>query len=180
MLLVVWLIMSGYFDFTHITMGVFSSLGVVLLHLRIRKYYAFEEEIHETAGKLKNLTHATLHLGRMIAYIPWIIWQIVIASFQVAGAVLDPKMPINPAIMRFKTKLPNTSAKVILGNSITLTPGTITLDIVGEEFTVHALMDKSYGGIEDDSLPLAVARLYEKKPKQIIYDVEIIRSGAEL
>ncbi len=161
-------------------MGVFSALMVVLLNLRLRKYYFFEEELAEIKARMKDIFPVRLRFVRMLFYIPWLIWQIVVASLQVAAVVLNPKMPIDPALLRFQTKLPNTSAKVILGNSITLTPGTITIRIKKDEFLVHALMDTSSTGIINGSLPGEVAKLYEKKPEQVIRDVEIIRSGADL
>jgi multicomponent Na+:H+ antiporter subunit E len=104
----------------------------------------------------------------------------VISSLQVAYAVLRPKMPIDPALVRFKTKLPNLESRVILGNSITLTPGTITIQIDGDEFLVHALMDVSQSGILDGSLPTQVAKLYERTPEQVVQQVKIIKSSAEI
>ena len=89
---------------------------------------------------------------------------------------MHPRCPIDPALVRFKTDLGNTSAKVILGNSITLTPGTITLEIAQDEFLVHSLMDASASGIIDGTLPGEVAKLYEKKPGQVVRDVRIIKN----
>jgi multicomponent Na+:H+ antiporter subunit E len=180
LLLAVWLLMSGHYDFFHISMGVISALAVVLLHLRLRKYYVFEEEMVDAKARLKDVFPVRLRYGRVLFYIPWLIWQIVVASLQVAAVVLNPKMPIDPALIRFKTKFPNTSAKVILGNSITLTPGTITIQIKGDEFLVHGLMDASSSGIIDGSLPGEVAKLYEKKPEQVVSHIQIIKSGAEI
>lgn len=180
LLMGVWLLLSGHYDFFHISMGVLSSVAVVALHWRLRKYYFYHEEIAETTAKLKDIAPTRLRYGRVLFYIPWLIWQIVIASLQVAAVVLNPKMPINPSILRFKTKLPSMSAKVILGNSITLTPGTITIRIEKDEFLVHALMDASSTGIIDGSLPGEVAKLYEKKPSHVVKDVKIIKSGAEI
>lgn len=180
LLLGLWLLLSGHYDFFHISMGVFSALMVVLLNLRLRKYYFFEEELAEAKARMKDIFPVRLRFARVFFYIPWLIWQIVVASLQVAAVVLNPRMPIDPALVRFKTKFPNTSAKVILGNSITLTPGTITIRIKGDEFLVHALMDASSTGIIDGSLPGQVAKLYEKKPEQVVRDIEIIRSGADL
>jgi multicomponent Na+:H+ antiporter subunit E len=109
-----------------------------------------------------------------------LLWQIVIASLQVAYVVLHPKCPVDPVVLRFKTRLRNTSSRVILGNSITLTPGTITLEIEREEFLVHSLMDISSTGIIDGTLPGEVAKLYERSPGQVIGDVTVIRTEADL
>lgn len=180
LLLGIWLLMSGHYDFTHISMGVGSAFIVVILNLRLRRYFFFQEELAEASANLDGVLTVRVRFVRLLFYIPWLTWQIVVASLQVAAVVLNPKMPIDPALLRFKTNFPNTSAKVILGNSITLTPGTITVRIKGDEFLVHALMDASSTGILDGSLPGEVAKLYEKKPEHVIRDVEIIRSGAEI
>jgi multicomponent Na+:H+ antiporter subunit E len=180
LLLGLWLLLSGHYDVFHISMGVFSALIVVVLNVRLRKYYFFEEELAEAKARMKDVFTVKLRYGRVLFYVPWLIWQIVVASLQVAAVVLNPKMPIDPALLRFKTELPNTSAKVILGNSITLTPGTITVQIKGDEFLVHALMEASSSGIVDDSLPGEVAKLYKKKPEQVVHDMKFIKSGAEL
>jgi len=173
LLAIFWLLLSGHYDLMHLSFGIFSVLLVLLINYPLRRrLFAIEEE-----------RSASLSLSRLLRlsfYIPWLIWQIVIASLQVAGVVLHPKCPIDPALLRFKTKLRNVSSKVILANSITLTPGTITLEIEEDEFLVHALMDVSSTGIIDGTLPGQVARLYERKPGQVVRDVEVIKTAAEL
>jgi multicomponent Na+:H+ antiporter subunit E len=180
LLLGVWLLLSGHYDVTHISMGVFSAALVVLINLRLRKYYFFEEEIAETRAMIRGIFPTPLRFARVLFYIPWLILQIIVASLQVAAVVLNPKMPVDPALLRFKTRLPNLASKVILANSITLTPGTITIQLEDDQFLVHALMDVSSTGIIDGSLPGEVAKLYEKKPEQVVRDVKIIKSKAEI
>jgi multicomponent Na+:H+ antiporter subunit E len=169
LLMAFWLIMSGRYDLMHISFGIFSVILVMLIHHRLRKHL-FDLGEHSAALKL--------NLVRLTWYLPWLLWQIVIASLQVAYAVLHPKCPIDPAVVRFKTRLGNTSSKVILGNSITLTPGTITLEIEREEFLVHSLMDVSSSGIIDGTLPGEVAKLYERSPGQVVRDVRVIKTEA--
>ncbi len=65
--------------------------------------------------------------------------EIIKANIDVARIVLHPRLPIEPSIVKFKTTLKGDTAKVSLANSITLTPGTITMDIIGDTFYVHAL-----------------------------------------
>ncbi len=170
LLMVFWLSMSGHYDLMHISFGIFSVLLVMLIHHPLRKHLVAVGE-HSAALKLR--------LARLTYYIPWLLWQIVVASLQVAYAVLHPKCPIDPAMLRFKTKLGNWSSKVILGNSITLTPGTITVDIEGEEFLVHSLMDVSSSGIVDGTLPGEVAKLYERSPGQVVRDVRMMKTAAD-
>lgn len=171
-----WLLLSGHYDFTHISMGVLSSILVILLNYRLRKYYFFTDEMFKTSA----LTLSLNYLRFVAFYIPWLIWQIIVASLQVAYVVLHPKMPIDPALIKFETKLPTMGSKVILGNSITLTPGTITLQIKDDDFLVHALMDVSSSGIIDGTLPGQVARLYEKKPKDIVTKIKIIKTVEDM
>jgi len=173
LLMIFWLLLSGHYDLMHISFGVFSVILVMLMNYPLRRrLFAMEEE--------RSATLSFSRLQRLSFYIPWLLWQIVIASVQVAWVVLHPRCPIDPALLRFKTKLRNVSSKVILGNSITLTPGTITLEIEEDEFLVHALMDISSTGIIDGTLPGQVAKLYEREPGQVIYDVEIIKTAAGL
>lgn len=175
-----WLLLSGHYDFIHIFYGVISVSAVVWLNYRLKKYAFFEEEMSKADANLKGEKPVTIRFFRLFYYIPWLIWQIVIASLQVAVVVLNPKMPIEPAIIKFKSRLPNMSAKVILANSITLTPGTITLQLLDDEFIVHALMDMSATGITEDSLPAEVAKLYEKKPSQVAHKFEIIKGKGDM
>lgn len=171
LMMVFWLIMSGHYDLMHVSFGIFSVILVLLINHPVRRHlFALGE--HSDALKLS--------LVRLLYYVPWLLWQIVIASLQVAYVVLHPKCPVDPAVLRFKTRLRNTSSRVILGNSITLTPGTITLDIEKEEFLVHSLMDISGSGIIDGILPGEVAKLYERSPGQVVGDVHVIRTEADL
>jgi len=180
LLLGFWLLLSGHYDFFHISMGVFSSLLVIFINLRLKRYFFYQEEIDKTEARIKSHFHVGIKFFRLLYYIPWLLWQIVIASLQVAYAVLSPKMPIDPSLILFKTKLPCMTAKVILGNSITLTPGTITVQISGDDFVVHALMDVSSSGILSGALPEQVAKLYEKKPGQVVSNIKIIKSKVNI
>lgn len=166
-----WLLLSGHYDLFHISMGFFSALAVTIIHLRINRYLYFQKEIAKENA---------LRYTRLFYYVPWLIWQIVIASLQVAYVVLHPKTPINPSLVRFKTRLPNIAAKVILGNSITLTPGTLTIRIQEDEFLVHALTDASSTSILDGSLPDQVARLYHRRPSAVVREAEVLKTAKNI
>lgn len=170
-LLLFWLALSGHYDLFHISLGVLSAAGLTLMHLKIRRYHFKEDQVFKDG----HLEISIKYLRFCFFYIPWMVWQVILASLQVAKVVMKPSMPIDPAFIYFKTSLPTIGAKVILGNSITMTPGTITMEITGEDFAVHALMDDSASGIIDDSMPRQVLRLYYKEPADMIYDVRIDR-----
>ncbi len=71
------------------------------------------------------------------------------ANLKVAYIVLHPKLPISPGMVQFKTRLKTDLAKVIFANAITLTPGTLTVDIEDDLFTVHGLTDSDLETFND-------------------------------
>ena len=68
-----------------------------------------------------------LSFWRFLAYMPWLLYQIIKANIQVASIVLNHKMPIDPVFLQFNSQLKRKVAQVILATSITLTPGTVTM-----------------------------------------------------
>ncbi len=77
------------------------------------------------------------HIIYFIQYFFVFLMALVKANFDVARRVVNPKLPINPGIVSFETKLNNDFAKMVLANSITLTPGTLTIDVIDNRFFVH-------------------------------------------
>lgn len=72
-----------------------------------------------------------------LCYFPLFIWECIKANLDVAYRVLHPKMPIKPGIVKVKTNLKSDIAKTFLANSITMTPGTLSVDIEGEYLYIH-------------------------------------------
>lgn len=119
-----WLLLSGKLDLFHLSVGV---LSVGLICALNGGHDPFLNRVRE------------IRWASALTYPFFLFVNIVIANLQVAYMILHPKMPIDPVIVYFPTTLKSGAAKVILGNSITLTPGTITMDIQGQNFQVHAL-----------------------------------------
>ena len=170
LLLVFWLLLSGMYDIFHISLGIVSLFLVMLLNNRVLSLDFYSHEKRETG----------FSFFRLAVYVPWLIWQMFVSSIQVAVIILSPRMPINPSLIRFKVNLPHMTSKVILGNSITLTPGTLTLDIEGDEFLGHALADSSFGIIENSRLSDMVGSLFVKDSKGTLETFEIIRRVEDL
>ncbi len=123
-LLLVWFALTSSFHPQEVITGVLISF---FLSLFLSKGYL-------------NLGLPPISLKRIvffIAYVFTLFKEIIKANFDVAYRVLHPKMPIKPGIVIIKTKLKSDIAKVILANSIILTPGTFVLDMVGDEMLVH-------------------------------------------
>jgi multicomponent Na+:H+ antiporter subunit E len=80
----------------------------------------------------------------MILYIPVFFWYVVVANLDVVYRVVHPDMPIHPGIVKVRTTLKNPAGRTMLANSITLTPGTLTVDIVDDDYLyVHWINVKS-------------------------------------
>ena len=86
---------------------------------------------------------APKHLYWFVAYFFVFLVALIKANFDVARRVLSPDLPINPGIVMFKTRLKNRFARMVLANSITLTPGTLTVDVVGDTYYIHWIDVKS-------------------------------------
>ena len=79
-----------------------------------------------------------------LVYIPVFFYYVIVANIDVAYRVLHPKMPINPGIVKIKTNLKTDSGITALANSITLTPGTLTIDLTEDGFLyIHWINVKS-------------------------------------
>ena len=147
-LMVVWLLLSGHFTSTLITYGVLSCVGVVALmaHLEILDREALP-----------------WHIGlRILLYIPWLLKEVVLSNWAVAKVIVSPSLPIQPRILRVAASQKTHVGQVIYANSITLTPGTVTLDVRAGRFLVHALTTESAAGLLTGEMDRRVARLEEK------------------
>lgn len=140
-LLVFWVLLSGKFDAVHVGAGVVTALFIAFVTAPLRQLEpAIGASVDHPLGGLRLWAAAgfTLYLAK----------EIVVSSLQVAYVVLHPRMPIQPRVLRFRTALPHPLARLTLANAITLTPGTVTLDVDGDEFVIHALTPGSARGIE--------------------------------
>ena len=123
-LFVIWLFLTASLDPQELAFGLILSLIVAAL-----TYEIF------TTGGLSNL-HPK-RVAYAIAYIPYFLWAMIMANLDVAYRVLHPKRPIRPGVVKCKTVLNTDAGKLALANSITLTPGTITLDVDGDNYFIH-------------------------------------------
>jgi len=122
----------------YLIIGAASSIGAVILTWSLL-ILPWEKE----PGAREQRGAWDLPWLRLLAYFPWLLGQIVIANFQIAWVVLHPRLPIDPQLVSFRKHFPTPIAYFLLGNSITLTPGTVTVDLEGDEFLVHALIRSS-------------------------------------
>jgi len=146
-----WILWSGKFDAFHLSLGVISCALVTFMSYDL--YFK----------RKKFSSKIIVEAIRFIKYIPWLFYQIVLSNIHVASLVLSPKMPIDPKVIRYKTKLKTDIALVTFANSITLTPGTITADISEGEYYVHALSKKVADDLMTGKMEDKVAYIFEEE-----------------
>jgi multicomponent Na+:H+ antiporter subunit E len=95
----------------------------------------------------------------VLVYIFRLLTEIVKANINVAKIVLSPTMPISPQFVRIPVKPEKDFYKVLYGNSITLTPGTLTVDIVGEEYIVHALTEDAAEDLKNSAIEKDILKI---------------------
>ena len=140
-----WVILSGKFDAFHLGLGVISSLVVT--------YISHDLLYHDRKKGMSERLRETL---AFIRYVPWITWEVVKANLHVYKLAMTKAgyEEMAPRVVTFETYLKTDFAKFVLANSITLTPGTITMLIRGDIFHVHTMSQF----LEDDLLTGAIER----------------------
>lgn len=88
----------------------------------------------------------------IVIYLPVFIWKLILANFDVARRVLSPKIPLNPGIVKVPTALKGDFGKLTLANSITLTPGTLSIDIEDDYLYIHTVDVKGTSEQENQKL----------------------------
>ena len=143
-LYIFWILLSGFFTPFLLISGVGCTLAVVWLAHRM--------EVADPEGH-------PMHLwATMVFYWPWLILEIVKSAWTVSKIIISPTLPISPTMVRFKPKQKTTVGLVIHANSITLTPGTIAIEVAADEFLVHGLTAEGAAGVIDSEMDARVAK----------------------
>ena len=147
LLITAWLLWSGHFKPLLLALGAFSCLLVGYL---IQRMGYFDNEVFALR----------LRFGlRLFGYCVWLAKQIVHSSIEVARVVLDPRLPISPQVFEIKASSDHPIDLAIFGNSITLTPGTLTLDVHRGVLKVYSLTQASADDLLSGEMDRRVAAL---------------------
>ena len=111
----------------------------------------------ETESSLSGVLGRTV---RATAFLPYLLYEIVKANLAVAYAILHPDLPIDPRMVSYDPKTDGRFERAVLANAVTLTPGTLTVDVDDDGFTVHTLTEGSREGLEGGSLRRAVSWVF--------------------
>ncbi len=146
LLYVFWLLLSGYFTAFLMTAGAASAVAVLLFSRRMGILDREGIPLH-------------LILRTVVFYWPWLVKEIIKAAWDVSKRILDPRLPITPTLVRFRPSQRSTVGIVIHANSITLTPGTISVEVGRDEFLVHSLTAEGAASLEGSEMDRRVTAL---------------------
>ena len=152
LLFLLWILLNGRFTLdAGMVQIVVSGLAVaVLVYLFAVKALGFSPK-------------AELYFWRnvflIVAYAAVLVWEILKANFAVVVIILNIKKKISPSVVKVKIPLKKSFSRMLLANSITLTPGTITIEQSGDEYTVHCLDRSFIEGIEKGTFVKLLERM---------------------
>jgi multicomponent Na+:H+ antiporter subunit E len=139
-----WILMSGYFTPFLLGAGAGVSAAVV--------WFAHRMEVADREGH-------PVHLGpSAVTYWPWLVKEILKSALDVSRVILDPKLPATPTVVRFRPRQKTVVGLVTHANSITLTPGTLSVEVGPEQFVVHGLTRAGAEGCIDSEMDRRVER----------------------
>ena len=139
-----WLLLSGFFTTFLLSLGV---LTVVVAVLATHSMAAIDQEGHPVQLALRTVT-----------FLPWLIWEIVKSAWSVSKIILDPKLPISPTMTTVTAGQKTVVGVNVYGNSITLTPGTVTVGVQGKKLAIHALTQDGAADLEAGAMDARVTR----------------------
>ncbi len=140
----VWFLLSGHTDTLLLSLGAASVVLCVWLSWRMD---VTDRESHPVLAGI-----------RYVSFWPWMAWEIFKANLDVARRILSPSLPISPTCFEVRASQKTVLGRVVYANGITLTPGTVTLDVRGDRFEVHALSEDTAGDLQEGRMDARVTR----------------------
>jgi len=160
MLFVFWLVLSGRFQWKYIIIGAISAGTITFF----TKDY-FYSVLRKGEFSRIDIGRITSQMVKFLAYIPWLMFQIIVANIQVAYYVLHPRMPVKPGFLVFTTTMKKGMSRVTLANSITLTPGTITVSLDEDKYIIHSLEPSLSTLVVSGRMQQKVGRVFLEEPE---------------
>ena len=159
-----WMVLSGRTETKFVVYGILTAVVTTWVTYPLllvpnkdgsKKYYVFGFSV-----------------PKMIMYFFWLMWQLVLANIDVLLATTGQELNIDPKVVRFRFRADNPMSSVILANSITLTPGTVTMNVTDDGvYEIHALTVGAAAGVLDGGMQKKVADLYGEK-----FDFAVVES----
>jgi multicomponent Na+:H+ antiporter subunit E len=144
-LYILWLLLSGHYEPLLLILGAVSCIFVA--------WIAYRMDVADREGHPIHLT------WRSLVYWPWLFSEIVKANLEVARLILSPRLAISPTVIKVKASQPDELGHVIYANSITLTPGTVSIDVRESAIEVHAITREMAEGLQTGEMDRRVTRM---------------------
>lgn len=144
-----WLGMSGVYKPLMFILGAVSVVFVVWMSRRM-----------DVVGVEHN---PVLYSWRLPVYWVWLLWEIIKSNVEVSRAALSPRKLVRPRVVKVPMRLNSAVGKVTYGNSVTLTPGTVTLLLEEDYLEAHALLESSAASLESGAMERKIAWLENHK-----------------
>ncbi len=144
-----WVAFSGLLDAFHLALGVVSCGIVTWLSADL----LFDDRTQPLSWRIRQG-------WRLLGYVGWLLGQVVLANVFVFKLAIAGRRSLQPQIIRHRTTLQSDFEKFLFANSITLTPGTVTMKILGDDYFVHAIDDVSAAGLGGE-MERRIARIFE-------------------
>jgi len=140
-----WLLLSGLWKTWFVVSG--AVIVAVIIWFSLRK------------GVTDREGFPVEKLPRAVVYWAWLFWQMVLSALNVTRIVLDPRLPISPTLVRISASEPSSVGVATYANSITLTPGTLSVEVSEglRAIWVHAVTRENAAGLDDDPMESMVA-----------------------
>lgn len=120
-----WLLLSGRYDLLYLCLG---ALSVAIVLVVVKRMEVLDAESHPVSM-----------IPCVLGYWVWLYRRIIRSNLDVVRRIIDPKLPISPTVVRVNADQSTDLCRVVYANSITLTPGTVFIDIEGDQIIVHSL-----------------------------------------
>lgn len=144
----IWVIFNGQFT---LEIAAFGAVIAGIMYWFICRFFNYDPKTDLFLGK---------RLFQILHYVFVLVREIIKANFEVIRMITSSRYEIEPAVVRFKTDLKTSFTRILLANSITLTPGTITVSLENDEYVVHCL-DKSLAEGINSSVFITLLRKME-------------------
>lgn len=162
---VFWLLLSGRIGVQYF---IFMACAVGIVVLMNPERPSVGRQAHAAEGGAGLGARAT----GLVRFVTWTLRAILVANVDVARRILSPSLPIRPQLMVFRTDHESALAQVTVANTITLTPGTCTMDLQDGTFLVHALHPDTAGAVVSGELQNVVGPMFgERKspPPEVLW-----------
>ena len=142
----VWMALSGLLEPLLLGLGLASCLAVAWIKVRTDRCDRAPVPV-------------ALRIERLPGYLLWLAWEIVKSNIDVSRRILSPRLPVAPAVRWLPASQRSELTRMVYANSITLTPGTLSVDLVDGSVEVHALHESSLDALERGEMDARVSRL---------------------